>query len=32
VRVSTHFYNTLREVERLLEAVRRIAANPLDYV
>lgn len=32
VRVSTHFYNSLQEVERLLDAVRRIAAHPLDYV
>ncbi len=31
VRVSTHFYNTPPEVDRLLEAVREIADNELDY-
>jgi selenocysteine lyase/cysteine desulfurase len=32
VRVSTHFYNTPADVERLLSAVRHIAENELDFV
>jgi selenocysteine lyase/cysteine desulfurase len=32
VRISTHFYNTAADVERLLSAVRHIAENELDFV
>jgi selenocysteine lyase/cysteine desulfurase len=32
VRVSTHFYNTPTDVERLLATVRHIAENELDFV
>ena len=32
VRVSTHFYNTPADVERLLSAVRHIAENEFDFV
>ncbi len=32
VRVSTHFYNGTQQVDRLLEVVRHVAENELDYV